>query len=74
MTESLKGDLPPDAGEDAARESNDVTNAPGVGGGGAAGGAGEGFPGQAPDPDKPAPGEGPQERDATGITGDPDEG
>ena len=74
MTESLKGDLPPDAGEDAARESNDVTNAPGVGGGGAAGGAGEGFPGQAPDPGKSAPGEGPVEGEATGITGDPDEG
>jgi hypothetical protein len=74
MTESLEGDLPPDAGDDAARESNDVTNAPGTGPGGAAGGAGEGISGQAPDPDGPRPGEGPEEQDATGITGDPDEG
>ncbi len=74
MTESLQGDLPPDAGEDAARESNDVTNAPGTGAGGAAGGAGEGVSGQAPDPAKPRPGEGPEEQDATGISGDADVG
>jgi hypothetical protein len=71
MTESLEGDLPPDAGEDAARESDDVTHAPGTGGAGAAGGAGEGVPGQAPDPTVPGPA--PTE-EATGITGDPDEG
>ena len=74
MTKSLQGDPPPDAGEDAARESNDVTNAPGIGGAGAAGGAGEGVPGQAVDPTAAQPGEGPQEQEATGITGDPDEG
>lgn len=68
--ESLEGDLPPDAGEDAAREASSDTGA--FDPGSVAGGAGEGFPGEPFEPGA-APGEGPTADEATGITGDPED-
>jgi hypothetical protein len=70
MTESLEGDIPPDAGEDAARESTADTGM--FDPGSVAGGAGEGVPGEPFDPDH-QPGEGPTADEATGPAGDPDE-
>jgi len=60
-------DLPSDEG--AVEESGTRE----LGGAGVAGGAGEGTPG-GPDGAPFAPGEGPTADEATGITGDPDEG
>jgi hypothetical protein len=68
--ESLEGAIPPDAGEDAARES--TTDAGTFGPGSVAGGAGEGVPGEPLDAED-EPGRGPTADEATGPTGDPDE-
>ena len=69
MSESLEGDLPPDAGDDAAREQDSDTHG-GLDPGSVAGGGGAGVPGAEPERE---PGEGPTADEATGITGDPDE-
>jgi hypothetical protein len=58
--------LDPDDGAVETREAGGV-------GGSATGGAGEGVPG-GPDATPWEPGEGPTADEATGITGDPDEG
>jgi hypothetical protein len=68
--ESLEGDIPPDAGPDAARESTSDTGA--FDPGSVAGGAGEGTPGE-PFAPEDEPGHGPTADEATGITGDPDD-
>jgi len=65
--ESLEGDIPPDAGEDAARETTSDTGD--FGPGSIAGGAGEGVPGAQPEPGH-EPGHGPTSDEATGITGE----
>jgi hypothetical protein len=59
-SESLEGDIPSDAGPDAARESTGVT------------GGGEGVPGAPFEPGH-EPGHGPTADEATGPTGDPDD-
>jgi hypothetical protein len=66
--ESLEGDLPPDAGPDAARESSGTQDP-----GSITGGAGEGSPGLPADADH-EPGHGPTADEATGVTGEPDDG
>jgi hypothetical protein len=63
--ESLEGDLPPDAGEDAAQESRGGAMDPGS----VAGGPGAGVPGAPPEPGR-EPGEGPTADEATGVTGE----
>ena len=69
--ESLEGDIPPDAGEDAARETTSDTGA--FDPGSVAGGAGAGVPGLPPDPEH-LPGHDPTADEATGVTGEgPDE-
>jgi hypothetical protein len=68
--ESLTGDIPPDAGDEAARESTSDSGA--LDPGSVAGGAGAGTPGLPPDPEH-EPGAGPTADEATGATGDPDE-
>jgi hypothetical protein len=68
--ESLEGEKPPDAGEDAARETTADTGM--FDPGSVAGGAGEGVPGLPLDPED-EPGHGPTADEATGITGEPDE-
>jgi hypothetical protein len=68
--ESLEGDIPPDAGPDAARESTSDTGA--FDPGSVAGGAGAGVPGEPFEPGH-EPGHGPTADEATGITGEPDE-
>ncbi|MEY2535552.1 MAG: hypothetical protein QOF29_3462 [bacterium] len=60
-------DLPPDDG--AVEETSTGEH----GGAGVAGGAGEGVPG-GPESWPHPPGEGPTADEATGITGEPDEG
>ena len=60
-------DLPSDDGAVEERGSGEL------GGAGVAGGAGEGTPG-GPEASPHEPGEGPTADEATGITGDPDEG
>ena len=65
--ESLEGDIPPDAGDDAARETTSDTGA--FDPGSVAGGAGEGVPGGEPEPGH-EPGRGPTADEATGITGE----
>jgi len=65
--ESLEGDLPPDAGPDAAKESSTGPFGPGS----VAGGAGAGTPGEPPEPGH-EPGEGPTADEATGVTGEGD--
>lgn len=69
--ESLEGEIPPDAGEDAARETTADTGD--FDPGSVAGGAGAGVPGAPPEPGH-EPGRGPTADEATGITGEgPDE-
>jgi len=63
--ESLEGDLPPDAGEDAAEESRSGAMGPGS----VAGGPGAGTPGEPAEP-----GDGPTADEATGVTGEGDDG
>jgi hypothetical protein len=65
--ESLEGDIPPDAGPDAARESTGEFDP-----GSVAGGPGEGVPGAPGEPGH-GPGEGPTADEATGVTGEPDD-
>jgi hypothetical protein len=65
--ESLEGDIPPDAGPDAARETSSDTGA--FDPGSVAGGAGEGVPGAPAEPGH-EPGRGPTSDEATGITGE----
>ena len=67
MDSETREDLRPDDG--AVEESGTGE----LGGAGVAGGAGEGTPG-GPDRAPFAPGAGPTADEATGITGDPDEG
>ena len=67
MDTEKRGDLPPDDG--AVEESGTGE----LGGAGVAGGPGEGAPG-GPDGAPFEPGEGPTADEATGITGDPNEG
>ena len=67
MDTERREDLPSDDG--AVEESGTGE----LGGAGVAGGAGEGTPG-GPDGAPFEPGEGPTADEATGITGDPDEG
>ena len=67
MGSEKREDLPPDDG--AVEESGTGE----LGGAGVACGAGEGTPG-GPDRAPFAPGAGPTADEATGITGDPDEG
>jgi hypothetical protein len=67
--ESLEGDLPPDAGEDAAEESRSGAMSPGS----VAGGPGAGTPGEPPEPGR-EPGEGPTADEATGVTGEGEDG
>jgi hypothetical protein len=59
-SESLEGDVPTDAGPDAARESHEPT------------GGGDGVPGSPFEPGH-EPGHGPTADEATGPTGDPDD-
>jgi hypothetical protein len=65
--ESLEGDIPPDAGPDAARESSSDTGA--FDPGSVAGGAGSGVPGAPGEPGH-EPGHGPTSDEATGVTGE----
>jgi hypothetical protein len=65
--ESVEGDIPPDAGDDAARETTSDTGD--FDPGSVAGGAGEGVPGGQPEPGH-EPGQGPTADEATGITGE----
>ena len=67
MDSEKRADLPPDDG--AVEESGTGE----LRGAGVAGGAGEGTPG-GPDSAPFEPGAGPTADEATGITGDPDEG
>ena len=66
--ESLEGDLPTDAGDDAAQESRGGEMDPGS----VAGGPGAGVPGEPFEPGR-GPGEGPTADEATGATGEGDE-
>ena len=68
--ESLEGEIPPDAGDDAALEKSADTGM--FDPGSVAGGAGEGVPGERPEPGS-EPGEGPTADEATGITGEGDD-
>jgi hypothetical protein len=68
--ESLEGDLPPDAGDDAAREQDSDTGA--FDPGSVAGSAGAGTPGLPGEPGH-EPGHGPTADEATGVTGEPEE-
>ena len=67
MDTDKREELPPDDG--AVEE----TGTGELGGAGVAGGAGEGTPG-GPDRSPFEPGEGPTADEATGITGDPEDG
>jgi hypothetical protein len=66
-SESLEGDIPTDAGPDAAREA---TGDSGIGVGGD--GTGDGVPASPFEPGH-EPGHGPTADEATGPTGDPDD-